>query len=381
MTREKKTRVAPGIWQLKKDKFSIRVRVQHPRTGKWFGWWRTFEGSRAEALRARETWREELLAELDGTANRRETVGDFATSWLAMKLDRGDLQPSTAERYAQSLDLHILPEFGTVYLDRLAGRDIESWLARKAPSFAPRTCNSWLRVMRTLLGDAVRLGIIAANPAAQVRALRERGGDEESNALTIAEFGRYLDAWKRLHPRFHPLVLVLALTGCRWGEATALKWVDVEQAEQSGVLRVSRSHWRGRVKETKTGKVRLVPFPKVLVEALRDHRRRLLAEQNPGLEAGWVFPASNGKLPANGRLADENREVLAAAAIDHRVTIHGLRRTMTDLLRQAQVDWVTAAAVIGHDADRMRQHYSTVRADEAREAGERVLELVTLAPQ
>lgn len=375
MTHSKKSRIGPGIWQLKKDKFSIRVRVKDPRTGKWIARWRTFAGTRAKAFRVRETWREELLAEVSGELQSRETVGDFARSWLGTKLDRGDLQPSTAVRYAQALDLHILPEFGGSYVDVVRSRDVEQWLARKARRYAARTCNSWLRVFRTLLSDAVRHGLIDVNVAGRVRALRERGGPE--NSLTVAELQRYLKAWKKLHPRFYPLVLLLALTGCRWGEGTALVWADIDEAHETGVLRIRRSHWRGRVKETKSGKERLVPFPAVLLEVMREHRHLLLEEQNPGLEQGWVFPSSNGKLLSNGRLTAANREVLAAAEIARRVTLHGLRRTMTDLLRQAQVDWVTAAALIGHDADRMRAHYSTVRADETREAGERVLALVT----
>ncbi|MDD9941264.1 MAG: hypothetical protein OXU20_09520, partial [Myxococcales bacterium] len=35
-----------------------------------------------------------------------------------------------------------------------------------------------------------------------------------------------------------------------------------------------------------------------------------------------------------------------------------------------------AAAMIGHDTERMRTHYSTVRADEARAAGDKVTRLV-----
>ena len=58
------------------------------------------------------------------------------------------------------------------------------------------------------------------------------------------------------------------------------------------------------------------------------------------------------------------------------MTIHGLRRTATDLLRRAAVDPVTAKAIIGHTTDRMREHYSTVGTDEARGIGARLVSLV-----
>ena len=102
----------------------------------------------------------------------------------------------------------------------------------------------------------------------------------------------------------------------------------------------------------------------------------LLATQHPGLLDGWVFPNGVGKPRANGSLCDANRRVLAHAGITKRVTIHGLRRTATDLLRRAAVDPVAAKAIIGHTTDRMREHDSTVNAEETRHIGTRVASLV-----
>lgn len=94
---------------------------------------------------------------------------------------------------------------------------------------------------------------------------------------------------------------------------------------------------------------------------LRAHRHRLIEAQHPGLEHGWVFANGAGKPLDNGALFAKNRSVLEHARVAKHVTIHGLRRTATDLLRRAAVDPVTAKAIIGHTTDRMREHYSTVR--------------------
>ena len=77
----------------------------------------------------------------------------------------------------------------------------------------------------------------------------------------------------------------------------------------------------------------------------------------------------------NGSLCAENKAVLKHAGITKRVTLHGLRRTATDLLRRAAVDPVAAKAIIGHTTDRMRQHYSTVGDDETRGIGARLVSL------
>ena len=78
----------------------------------------------------------------------------------------------------------------------------------------------------------------------------------------------------------------------------------------------------------------------------------------------------------NGALSKPNRKVLRHAGIYKRVTIHGLRRTATDLLRRAAVDHTAAKSIIGHTTDRMREHYSSVSADEARGIGSRLVSLV-----
>ena len=83
-----------------------------------------------------------------------------------------------------------------------------------------------------------------------------------------------------------------------------------------------------------------------------------------------------GKPRVNGSLSHQSQRVRKHAGITQRLTIHGLRRTATDLLRRAAVDPVAAKAIIGHTADRMRERYSSMSNAEARDIGDRVLALV-----
>ena len=143
------------------------------------------------------------------------------------------------------------------------------------------------------------------------------------------------------------------------------------------MIRIRRSHVRGIVRNTtKTGNRRVVPLPPELATVLREHRQRMIEEQHPGLQGGWVFANLAGKPKDNGALYQHNRKVLKHAGITKRVTIHGLRRTATDLLRRASVDPVTAKAIVGHTTDRMREHYSSVGQDEARAIGASLISLV-----
>jgi integrase len=160
----------------------------------------------------------------------------------------------------------------------------------------------------------------------------------------------------------------------RWGELSALRWDDVDEAQE--VIRVSRGNYRGTaIDSTKTGTVKLVPLLPVVAEALRVHRRRMVAAQHPGLRAGWIFPNEAGNLHKGSPLRHVLDEACAAASVGRRVTPHGLRHTANDLLRRVASAEVTRA-IVGHATEQMTHHYSHVDEIEKRAAAARVLDVL-----
>jgi len=130
------------------------------------------------------------------------------------------------------------------------------------------------------------------------------------------------------------------------------------------------------VPSTKSKKRRVVGLAPVLRNKLEVHRARLEAIEHPGRESGLIFPSLVGTPLAAARMSDALRKARSLVGMEVRFTAHGFRRSMTDLLRLAAVDPVVAAALIGHSTERMRKHYSTVRAEEASDAAERVAALL-----
>jgi integrase len=309
----------------------------------------------------------------------RETLGDFAESWLRTKKGRLDLAPSTASRYATALD-HLSDRLQCCPLVELARSDVQEWMSAARKKYAAQTINGWLRVLRACLSDAVADGLIAQNPAALVKALRVEVDLEETNSLPPGELRRLLECLQMRDSAIHAIAWTQALTGLRWGEASALKWEDYD--EERRVLRIRRSVCDRKLRPlTKTGKARVVGVPQVLAGVLRKHRAELVGGQHPGLASGLMFPSQRGTPLSSGRISDELRAACRAAGITTRFTSHGFRRSLTDLLRSAQVDPVVAAGLTGHETERMRRHYSTVREHEAVDAGERVARLVQPSPQ
>lgn len=378
-------KILPGIWQLNRTTFVVRVQPKDPRTGKKRNIRRVLEdSSRREAILVRE----ELLASVHASASiptNRETVGAFASWWLDHKKSRGDIQITTAEKYAVALD-HLSPRILNSFLDEVTPTMIEAWMVkatrpktgRKPERYAASTVNSWLRALRTMYVDACRLRGLTFNPATAVRSLVESHDLEDTNSLPADQLTAVLLELRKGDPALAMAAWTQAWTGMRWGEVSALKWSDLD--EERRILLVRRKAQKGKlVPSTKTKRRRRTGVPEALLEGLLAYRAGLEKDSHPGLESGLMFPSSVGKPIWSSRISDALRAACARAGITQRFTSQGFRRSMTDLLREAAVDPVVAKAITGHSTDRMREHYSTVRAADLRAAGDAAA--ATMAPK
>jgi integrase len=359
--------------ELARSRFEIRAIATDPRSGRRKEVRRERDCTLKEAVELQREWAAVLRRSFEAEAPRRIRLKDFARSWLTGRLEKKRLKPSTAAKIASVLDLHVLPAFGEFFVDAIRPADVEKWLGGQLARYEPVTVLNRLRILRTMSRAAkatLRLphdfceGVEA--PAYEV---------ETSNHLTAEELRIVLEIVERRWPELHLMTEVLAFTGLRWGEVSALKWDDIDEA--AGLIRVRRGNWKGiEVPSTKTRKVRTVPLLPHLIEGLREQRRRLIAAQHRGPEAGWVFPAPDGGLHKGYPLQKPLKRALAEAGISRRVTVHGLRHTANDLFRRVASAEVVRS-ITGHSTVAMFEHYSHVDAREKLVAAGRVFELVT----
>lgn len=198
------------------------------------------------------------------------------------------------------------------------------------------------------------------------------------NSLSPVQLAAFLTAMREDHPQHYALVVLLAYTGLRFCHASALHWSDWDEAK--GVLRISRKQVRGKVGPVTRKKQAPKEYPvePELAAILKEHRRRLVKEQAPGLAKDLMFPSKVGTYRTPNTLDVAWAKCLAKANIDQRFTPHGLRYTFTDLVRLANVDAVVRRALTGHVTEEMQRHYSTVGLEEKRAAVAGVLRLVSV---
>lgn len=386
--------VAPGVWQLNRDMFIVRAQPVDARTGRKRNVRRVLHGATlGQALIAREQLLDvEPGAPLIALAPPPSatpappvqpvvcgpTLGTFAEEWLKRKVKRGDLEGSTQRRYELAI-ARLSEELVQCPLEQIRPAMVENWMLGSRGgdlSYSSVTINSWRQVLRTILNDAVIQGLVRTNAVSGTRPLRVEVDLEEPNALSPAKLVRVLRAIEDCDVALANAAWTQAFTGLRWQEVSALRWEDFNPDERT--LTIRRKAVGGKLlPSTKTRRLRIVGVPQVLVERFLDLQERLTA--HPGGKSGLMFPSSAGTPICSARISETLRKACGQAGITERFTSHGLRRSMTDLLRDAQVDPVVAKAIVGHATDRMREHYSTVRAADARSAGDRVAGLLVAA--
>lgn len=314
------------------------------------------------------------------------TVGAYVQSWLARKAPR--MKPSTAEVYAQVLADRVLPvvvhgrALEDYRLDHVTRASIEGWIAYAERATRPATrapdspmvlCSRatllgwWTKVRQVFRDAAADHGL--PDPTLRVAGPRAYGRTpvKELRTLTPSELLSLFDA---VAEGWHAEIYTAAALGCRPGELYALTWTDVDLERRTITIR--RSHFKGRVGTTKTGKLRVIPIGNELLGILKAHRTRQVREQHPALSTGLVFPASE-----LGTLSDVNGNVIGdrgwhrspSAALGHlkrasrraglpiEVTPRVLRRTVNTLMVGAGVDRLVIRAILGHSSEAMTATY------------------------
>lgn len=306
----------------------------------------------------------------------RTLVGPFLTRWSVEGLASASIKATTRENYATIARTHLVPTLGHLRLDRLAPSDVDHLLAAKrAQGLSDSTVRLIYTVLRRALDYAVRDGLVRRNVAAAID--RPTVAHREAAVLSPAQAQALLEAARG--QRLYALYAVAMAAGLRRGEALALRWSDVDL--DAGTLRVSRTLSRtaaGLVfTEPKTARSRrTIPLPPALVEELRAHRTRQLAER---LAAGslWrdhdlVFPSLTGT-PLDPRNALRALTATAARAGLDGIGLHTLRHTCASLLLAQDVHPRVVMETLGHSGIAITMDvYSHVMPQQQREAADRM---------
>jgi integrase len=295
-----------------------------------------------------EAFRDELVRRLGDGSYRDPAAGKtllakVAEEWFAAQ---AHLKRSSRARYRRALDGYVIPKWGTTPVDRIRHEDVAEWIGELSSAaglggkpLGPAVVRGLHRVLHMSLGWAVRTGRIASNPAAKVP-LPRRGLSDH----VYLDHGQ-VEQLAAAAGHFRPLVLLLAYTGLRFGEASALRVGRVDLAARRAHVVTAFAEDNGEVYEDtpKDHERRAVPLPAFLVAELKPVM--------DGRDVGeLLFPAPRkGPLRAhNFRSREFAAAVKAAGLAELGVTPHKLRHTAASLAIAAGADVKVVQTMLGH---------------------------------
>jgi integrase len=326
--------------------------VRKTPSGRWEARWRepgtrNLRGKTFRIKRDAERFLSEIeVAMARGTyvdpALGKTTLGEWWKQWIA---GAAHLKPTTHQTYSVMFARHVLPYLGSRRLGSLKRLDIDSWVSQlHEKGVGIPTIQQSHIALRRVLQAACDSDILGRNPAAGVKT--PRCIKREMRVLNPAEIERVAQA---VPTRYRGLVLLLAWSGLRIGEATALRIgnLDLLRGRVQVVEAFSVVGGRMILGTTKSDKSRAVTLPAYVREALSRH-----VELFPPKEGGLVFTGPRGA--AVNRQNFNNRvwkKALKLAGLEAPwPRVHDLRHTSVALAIQVGAHPKEIQARAGHSS-------------------------------
>jgi integrase len=288
---------------------------------------------------------------------------------------------------------YIRPAFPALKLSAVKPAILEAFILslKDEGRLGNRSINAIIDAMRTPLSEAVRHGLILTNPA---NALHKMGNDTREKGIPTESEMRDLLALPGLDLRIRASILLGAACALRIGEVQALRLSDI--GETSLTVASSWGKMEG-LKETKTGRIRVVPLPSLIRDVLVK-----LARINPHGPEGFLIYGTSPEAPLDVRALErgfdsalvclslgdsisvstrEDTVVALAGWKARNITFHSLRHWSNAMLRGSVSD-EKLHLLTGHTTDTMTARYDHVTesdlADLASAQARRILPFVGL---
>ena len=208
-----------------------------------FGKRHVIYGKTLEELREKEKEVDRDISDGIKAEKRNTTINELFDLWCHIK--RG-LKDNTFQNYKYMYNTFVRPKFGKLKISQVKKSDVKRFYNYLADErgLQASTIDSIHTVLHQVFDLAVDDGYIRSNPSERVlKELKQAHcfQTEKRKALTVAEQELLLD-YLRNTPQYrhwYPIFAVMLGTGLRVGEATGLRWCDIDLDE--GLINVNHT--------------------------------------------------------------------------------------------------------------------------------------------
>lgn len=184
-------------------------------------------------------------------ASRAQPLSEYTEAWLLTRTNaRGDgLRPRTVDEYRRLLR-GALVELGPAPIGSLTPARVRRWRADQLATGRKTQTSRAYGLLNAVMGTAVIDGLLVSNPCV-IKGGQSTYTGRKVLPPTDAELETILDA---ITPRYRALVVIAAMAGLRYGEATELRARDVTiERDESGSIVTARLSVERAVTYTASG--------------------------------------------------------------------------------------------------------------------------------
>lgn len=275
---------------------------------------------------------------IDASASR-ISVSDLGTTWMQ---SQSHLKPSSLAVVEVACRIHVEPKWGRRRLGEIRHSEVQTWVSelssRKSASVVIRAYG----VLAGIMDVAVKDRRIPTNPARGANLPRKSG--KEGHYLSHEQVQLLADESRANST----LILFLAYTGLRWGEAVGLRVRSVDMLRRRVLVRANAVNVRWTITPgtPKSHESRSVPFPMFLADQLAKHCEGKSRDQLVFGDGDAYLPTPT---PKDGWLQGaRKRSCESDFQFPAKLTLHDLRHTAASLAISAGANVKAVQRMLGH---------------------------------
>ncbi|MBO6305656.1 MAG: site-specific integrase [Selenomonadaceae bacterium] len=309
-----------------------------------------------------QKWQENLSS---GEINRIK-VSAWGKKWI--NIVKSTTKPTTARNYGVTLRCHIIPQWGSLWLDRITVGMLQDYLNGLADTHSYKTILTIRAHIQVFFSTSIRYGFLAENPAKNLKISKRNlstkkvlNENEIEKLLKISKEKIYLkedNASKFLHFCYYVILRVAISTGMRQGELFGLNWGNINFSKNIILIENSLTQIKSanRISDTKTHKSRTVVIDSYTISLLKRWKKfqQAFANSYTGFyenSYNLVFTNSIGRFISSTNFAKRYfRPLLKEAGIDENFHFHGLRHTHASMLLANGVNPQIVSERLGHSS-------------------------------
>lgn len=269
-------------------------------------------------------------------ARGRSTYKDWYRAYASSRLS---VKPQTLATSKSLYDNHLAKQWDSWTLEGISQAEVQKWIGKlSAGPLSPSSVRAVYKEFASSMKAAVSARYIRDTPCVGINL-----PVAERDPFIVLDHRDIALLAEAINPRYKALVLFLAYSGLRIGEAAALTWSDVDLKKGTVSVRHTVTEIAGKgltLSRPKTrAALRTVPLPKTIVEALEAHRK--------AYRSTWVFTTGSGA-QLNPRAFNRRAFETGLKKSNLNCRVHDLRHTAISLWIRAGVDLPRVKAWAGH---------------------------------